>query len=295
MLKVLSGYGVHSGMPSQVYFKYNPLGNFCSITFNTLSVKSLDYTLGNYLYQSNYATSLKFNNSILHTPEHLMASLIGFAKQPLEIVLEGVEVPILEGSADSFYKSIQCFIKDPPQFLEYFSNLTKEYVTEYGILKVKPHSCFEVHSTFQKGEVKQTYQWNTSDDDSILWFEEDLITAKTFINWNNWKQQTANGLLKGVNSNSGNLIAWTYQEFQEAEKAGMIGSFPYLFLENNVVKTIKSNECAKHKILDLIGDLALVSLMLPKLKIEAFNTGHYHNHLLIRDLIKERRQYEQCK
>ncbi len=115
-----------------------------------------------------------------------------------------------------------------------------------------------------------------------------ILPARTFILYKEWlAAQAVADLLAGADGDSGLLLAESREEFEVAcrnrpEFEGR--SFPLLHPKAFRME----QEPVRHKILDLMGDLALLGLALPRLRLDIRNGGHALNHLLLEQLLHER-------
>ena len=221
-------------------------------------------------------------SAIFQTPEHLLAALLFFSGTGLDVRCDCAEVPGLDGSALPFRDALAAL--DPesaarPAWREYPSSLAWEYHWSYGWIRVRPAARFRVRFELDRGPLAQAF---AAGDPATVWNE--ILPARTFAFHREWIQAGAEGLMAGARADSGLLLAET-----ETEHVGLLrghpdwtgGAFPLL----NQPVWRRENEPVKHKILDLIGDLALLGLALPALDIEIRNGGHRVNHLLIDQIL----------
>jgi UDP-3-O-acyl-N-acetylglucosamine deacetylase len=221
-------------------------------------------------------------SAVFQTPEHLLAAVLFFSGTGLEVRCDSAEVPGLDGSALPFRDALAGLapeIAARPAWREYPSDLTWEYHWGYGWIRVRPAARFRVRFELDRGPLTQAF---AAGDPATVWNE--ILPARTFAFHREWIRAGAEGLMTGARADSGLLLAET-----EAEHGGLLrdhpdwsgGPFPLL----NQSAWRMENEPVKHKILDLIGDLALLGLALPALDIEIRNGGHRVNHLLIDQIL----------
>jgi UDP-3-O-acyl-N-acetylglucosamine deacetylase len=211
----------------------------------------------------------------LRTPEHMLAAALFFADAPLDVRCDAAEPPGLDGSALPFYAFLAAEAA-PARVPEYDSNLEWVHEGPEGFLRARPHSRFSVEYFWDAGDVHQRCELASAADAPA-----EILPARTFITWRDW-QSLAGGrdLLAGAGADSGLLIAATAEEFAEArrnlpESRGK--AFPLLHPESFRM----DDELARHKVLDLMGDLALNGLALPRLRLTVRNGGHALNHMLL--------------
>jgi UDP-3-O-acyl-N-acetylglucosamine deacetylase len=153
-----------------------------------------------------------------------------------------------------------------------------------GLLHAEPSESFSVEYELDRPPLRQQFRL----DHPAIAINE-ILPARTFIFTHEWDQAKARGLLQGCGPDSGMLYASTEKEFETAKgrNPDLRGKrFPLLHPETERVE----QEAVKHKILDLLGDLALLGLALPRLRLRIRNGGHALNHLLLEQLQNERTQ-----
>ncbi len=228
--------------------------------------------------------------ALLKTPEHLLASLLFFSGLPLDIACDAAELPGLDGSALPYREALSRLAPERgvrPSWIEYPSNLAWEYPWSYGWMRVRPAARFRVRFELDRPPLRQVF---VLEDAATAWSE--ILPARTFAFHREWLQASSQGLMAGAGADSGLLLAETGEEHASllrAHPAWRGGPFPLL----NQPAWRMENEPVKHKILDLLGDLALIGSggpkgmgypagpALPALDIEIRNGGHWTNHLLI--------------
>jgi UDP-3-O-acyl-N-acetylglucosamine deacetylase len=214
----------------------------------------------------------------IRTPEHFLAALLFFSDLPLEAICDAAELPCLDGSALPFRDALAQLAPQRasrPAWREYPSDLAWSHQWAHGNLRVRPSDRFRVRYELDRPPIRQAY---TLEDPEAAWRE--VLPARTFAFHSEFQTAAAGGMMAGATIGSGLLLAES-----ESEHAGLLarhrewpgGPFPLL----NASAWRMEDELAKHKILDLLGDLALADLALPALDIEIRNGGHQINHLLV--------------
>jgi len=222
----------------------------------------------------------------MRTPEHLLAAALFFAGAPLDIVCDAVEPPGLDGSARPFFELFSAAASPaPPRAQAYASNLDWEHDGPEGSLRARPHTHFSVRYLWEQSDIQYLFDFN-----SAIGAPEQVLPARTFIEYRDWiKIPGGADLLAGAGDGSGMLLATTAEDYAEARKNlpdSRGKAFPLLHPEAFRFP----DEPARHKVLDLLGDLALNGLALPKLRLEIRNGGHALNHLLLDRLQSEIRR-----
>ncbi len=315
----LTGIALHSGLPSTITAMLRPEdGRGLRFTWPGFDAPLEAGDLIALRRNARRATVLENGaGSLIRTPEHLLAAALFFADAPLDILCDAVEPPGLDGSALPFYELFKQVIlaserdqvpvgvrgaegmrpsgritdaasitteddnlarRSQPDVRaqEYESKLEWEYEGPEGSLRATPHTHFCVDSVWEYGEVQQHFALTHAADAPVH-----IFPARTFIAYRDWKVLSGGqDLLAGAGLNSGILVATSRAEFIEAQKnlpASGGNTFPLLHPESFRME----DELARHKVLDLLGDLALNGLALPKLRLTIRNGGHALNHLLL--------------
>ncbi len=281
----LEGKGLHSGRPAAVSFSvFNAAGADTSLIGPNLFLPGhergcqLRDTASGEL-QAVRTTQWNFGAARWCTPEHLLAALLFFKDAPLRIHLESEETPLLDGSAQPFRNALAELFPasvQVPAWEEYPCDLRWSDSWEGGWLRAEPASRFRVQSTVARGEIEETY---TLENPRQAFVE--VLPARTFIFWNDWMEAREKGWLQGGEAGSGLLLAESRAQFKSVRsQAGADFSqagFPHLSGDFSRGPA----ECARHKVLDLLGDLAVFGLRLPALSIEMRNGGHAAHHRLL--------------
>ncbi|MDQ3000581.1 MAG: UDP-3-O-acyl-N-acetylglucosamine deacetylase [Fibrobacterota bacterium] len=231
------------------------------------------------------STRLGSPGSEIRTPEHLLAALLFFRESPLDIDCDAPEPPGLDGSALAYREALARL--NPagaaaPAWRHYSSGLDWEYHWSYGSLRVRPASGFRVRYELDRAPLRQVF---VLEDPETAWRE--ILPARTFAFHGEWREAVARGLMTGAGPDSGMLLAESesgHRELLRAHPEWKGGPFPLL----NQPEWRMENELAKHKILDLLGDLALADLALPAVEIDIRNGGHRINHMLVDKLLTVR-------
>jgi UDP-3-O-acyl-N-acetylglucosamine deacetylase len=301
----VQGVGVHTGSVGHVRFRKHTEGFHFELEGFSSSTNHSENNFVPFLEKAQYGTVLKDPSTGKHvaTPEHLLAVLAGYSFLNISVECQGDELPIGNGSGQLFLSGLEQAWGEAlpaPRFDMYTSHLNKKYEWENGFLQVEPASTFTVQYQWNKGAIQEEASWNSLEN---AHFTHEIIPARTFITWKHFLKAKAQGLLQGVSTGKnkagqsikkplsvgGVLLAEEPEEYKEACQQLGLGNgsgYPYIYREGGGTK----NECARHKILDLIGDLALLGLKLPKLSCKVVNGGHYQHHQLLRDLFYEQQQ-----
>ena len=255
------GIGLHSGEKTRVTISpYEKEGYYVSFKDKPGEIFKLTQDL---IGSTMLCTAVKLGGRNLYTIEHLLSSMAGCGLSYIHIEVDGKEIPLLDGSAIQWVKDFEeVGIKKAPRPDNFFQEINKSIILnkEGSVIAATPSKKTTIISTINfayKAIGNQTFVIDLNPKN----FVEMIAPARTF----GFKDQ-----------------------FQELNELGLIkgGS-----LENALVcdgdKWVNpplrfDNEPIRHKILDLIGDLALVGL--PKAQILVYKGSHSLNALLASSL-----------
>lgn len=230
---------------------------------------------------SNTARSTTISNgeASVSTIEHIMSALTGMGVDNALIDIDNVEVPILDGSAKPYIEAIW---KDgfeqqeaPRRYIEIKETIEIRNDEKGSVVRIEPAEEFsyEIKIDFNSRVLGvQTASW-----DGSISYPEEIGTCRTFVFFHELEFLLNNGLVKGGDVD--NAIVIVEHPVTEAQVTRISGLFnvPALkvredgYLSNLVLRF--PNECARHKLLDLIGDLRLAGGFL-KARITAEKSGH---------------------
>ncbi len=270
----IQGIGVHFGQPAKLIL--HPSSVDSGIVFFNPKFPGEKIELGKIIpEQAVYASVLKSNKLVISTIEHLMSAISVFQIDNLLIEIHGIEVPILDGSAISFLDLIE-----KVGIVE--QNREKKFLTPCKQL------LFEDKKTGKFLELTPAkIDFKTKEYDRNLYFD---YTA-------DFKHP-----LVGKSSLNGKLtFSYFKDEIAPARTFGFLEQLPFLrskglamgtSLGNTVVigeeeflnQPRFENELVRHKLLDLIGDIALLGKNLAG-TINAKKTGHNFNRLITKDYV----------
>ena len=243
-----SGIGLHSGQMCTAILKPSAGGGW---RLNGASMNETSIASG------ELATSLRIDDSQISTVEHLFAALFAHEIDDVDIEIEGPEVPILDGSAQEWYASIIPILQ-AGDALTCQPTETIEISVEDAYLRLKPADRFSAKVTVQfEGYTTECFEGGLSDFPLAM-------AARTFGYTDQLNTLQARGLALGASVN--NVLGLARNGCSQLEQPA---------------KT--PNELAKHKWVDLLGDLALIGRRL-RCHIEAVKSGHRMHHELVRTL-----------
>ena len=298
----IEGIGLHSGR--DVHLTLHPAEPNSGIRFRRTDLDDqpiipADVDL---VVSVDRGTTLEKNDVQVATVEHLMAALSGLQIDNVLIDIDGIELPILDGSAQPFIDAIRSAgVEEQSAEREYFEirDTIKFTDDEKDVeMLAMPSDSFKV--TVLIDYQSQVLGQQHASMDHISQFPERFGSARTFCFLHELEFLVDSGLIKGGDLN--NAIVVVDKPVDDAELSKLRGIFdkPDVRVEKegilNNITLRYPNEPARHKLLDVVGDLALVGMPI-KANILATKPGHKTNVAFARSikaLIKKARHTPQA-
>ena len=232
------------------------------------------------------STKLSKNGADVHTTEHILAALYAQGVDNAMISLDGPEVPIMDGSALQFLKEIKKVGTEeqssPRKFYKFRKNISFEEKEKDIEMMVVPSKDEEFKITVMVDYKSSILGTQHARLESLDQFENEIAPCRTFVFMKEVVALAANGLIKGGDVDNAVVLAERpYTEKELSEIGENIGREEINIIPNKtgVVSTTElrfQNEPARHKLLDILGDIALTGRYLQG-HILAARPGHYSN------------------
>lgn len=267
----VTGTGLHTGVPVNMTLRPAPENTGYVFVRTDLDDFEIPASV-EYISHCSYATTLLRNGVMLSTCEHLLSALRGSGVDNCFIELDNIEIPILDGSSENFVDFIEkaSIVEQnaPRRFLKVLSRV--DYNQGDRVMSIEPADKFEVDCVIDFPHPfinRQTYRF-VLDNGS---FAKEIASARTFGFTHEIEElRKANLALGGSLDNAIVLTA-----------DGMLNETPLRF----------QDEFVRHKILDLIGDLALLGM--PVLgRVTAEKSGHAVHASLMAKLLNTKGAWE---
>jgi UDP-3-O-[3-hydroxymyristoyl] N-acetylglucosamine deacetylase len=268
-----SGVGLHSGAPVSMRLLPAPAGS--GIVFRRTDLDNFEIpAIGRNVAKVSYATSLMRHGVLISTTEHLLSALIGKAVDNVIVELDNLELPILDGSAMPYVEAFrEVGIKTQRRRREYMRILKPVEVREGGkFIGVYPHRnggegySIEYAIDFP-APIGQQF---ASVDLATETYGSDIAPARTFGYKADEQKLRDMGLIRGASEENAIVLGTT----------GPVNG-PLRF----------PDEYVRHKVLDLIGDLALAGRRIEG-RVVAERAGHAMHTALVSRLLKDRSAWE---
>ncbi len=278
----ISGVGLHTGMDVHLVFHPAPENHGYVFKRVDLEDQPLIEASANYVTETQRGTTITKNGINIHTVEHVLAALVGLGIDNILIEINAPEPPILDGSSIQFIDAIlKVGLQEQNAERNYFeikSNI--HYVNEEEGVEIiaVPADTFQVSVLVDYGSKVLGSQNATMNH--ISEFHEDFASSRTFCFLHELEQLLDHGLIRGGELN--NAIVYVDKVVTDDELARLrdVFNMDEVYVKpNGILNNLElrhSNEAARHKLLDVVGDLALVGRPI-KGKIIATKPGHKAN------------------
>jgi len=278
----LNGVGLHTGEKATVTFKAAEVDHgyvFKRIDLDGQPTIKADADL---VVDTSRGTTIEQNGGRVHTTEHLLAAVYGLEIDNLLIEIDGPEVPILDGSSHFFIQALKdAGIVDQDGEKDYFvitENLTYEDLDRQTEMLAVPQDEFRLtvmvdyNSKILGTQHAQMYHLGE--------FENDISKCRTFVFLRELEFLAKNNLIKGGDLDNAIVLVDKVLPQEKLDELAELLNKPKVEVKGvgvlNNVELHFQNEPARHKLLDIVGDLALVGKPI-KGHILAARPGHKGN------------------
>jgi UDP-3-O-[3-hydroxymyristoyl] N-acetylglucosamine deacetylase len=266
-----AGVGLHSAVPVRI--RLLPGAANRGIVFQRTDLDSFEIPASwKHIARVSYATSLMRKGVLISTTEHLLAALYAMGVDNAVVEINSLELPILDGSSAPFIRLLKQVGLKRQRARRSYLRLRRPLEVEDGSKRIAvfPHDSFRITSSIDFPHPligRQTMELDLTPDA----FESEIAPARTFGFFDELPQMKDMGLIRGGSLE--NALVFTRDSVMNTEGP----RFP--------------DECCRHKILDLIGDLALIGYPLHA-HVVAERAGHAMHTALVLKLVRDRSLWE---
>ncbi|ACE05727.1 hypothetical protein Aasi_0289 [Candidatus Amoebophilus asiaticus 5a2] len=292
-----SGVGIHSDCTATVTCL--PAGPDHGIKFQRTDIEGqpIVEAIVDHVVDVTRSTTLRHNNAYVDTVEHLLAAIGGLEIDNMLIQLDGPEVPILDGSSMPFVKAFQEVELTnqgvPRRFFQINESVVYANESQGIELSAFPLDDYKI-SVMIDYEVDKLHNQHAFLG-KISDFAKEIAPSRTFAFLSEIQSLYEHGLIRGGNLDNALVIIDKEMSASELENLAKIFNKKEIKLaEGGVLNNVKMyfpNEPARHKLMDLVGDLLLVGRPI-KGHIVAHKPGHASNVAFARKLRKMMLQQE---
>jgi UDP-3-O-[3-hydroxymyristoyl] N-acetylglucosamine deacetylase/3-hydroxyacyl-[acyl-carrier-protein] dehydratase len=287
----LTGVGLHTGKEVTMTFKPAPVNNGFTFVRKDLEGQPVIEADANYVVNTQRGTNLEKLGVKIQTPEHVLAALIGCDLDNVIIELDASELPIMDGSSKYFVEAIEKAeiqeqeAKRKIYVVKEIISFTDEETGSEIIVMPQEHYCVTTMVDFGT-KVLGTQNATMK---SLAEFKTEIANSRTFSFLHELESLLENGLIKGGDLN--NAIVYVDKEISEKTMNSLKVAFgkdeisvkPNGILDNLTLHY--PNEAARHKLLDVVGDLSLIGTRIQG-KVIANKPGHFVNTQFAKKMAK---------
>lgn len=288
----LKGKGLHTGLPITITFNPAPENHGYKIKRADLEGEPVIDALAENVGATQRGTVLMKGDVHVSTVEHAMSALYALGVDNCLIEVNAPEFPILDGSSIEYVKEInRVGLVEQNDDRDYFVVRRKIEVKDEesgSKLILLPDENFCVNS-FIEFESKYIPNQSATLDD-LTQFEKEIASCRTFVFVREIQQLLAAGLIKGGDLDNAIVIYERQISQEDLDKLGDLLGVPHKdaselgYLNHKPLQY--ANEPARHKLLDIIGDMALIGKPI-KGRVIATRPGHKINNQLARAIRKQ--------
>src|SRR5580658_1841317 len=265
-----SGVGLHTGVPVKLRMTPAPAGT--GIVFRRADLDFFPIAASwKHVARVSYATSLMRQGVLIQTTEHLLSTLYSFAIDNAYIEIDNLEVPILDGSGKPFVDLLRSAGVRPLRKQRKYLRIRRPVSVEDGLKRISiiPDDVFRLtcEIDFPKPIGKQSIEMEVTPER----YARELSPARTFGFEHELAQLREMGLIRGASLES--AVCFTREGVMNPEGLRF------------------TDECCRHKALDLIGDLALIGRPLLG-NVIAERAGHAMHTALVARIMSDPSIYE---
>lgn len=287
----LTGVGLHTGQNVIMTFKPAPVNNGFTFIRVDIEGQPMIEADANYVVNTQRGTNLEKGGVNIQTSEHVLAAFVGCDVDNVIIELNASEPPIMDGSSKYFVEAIekvgieeQCAERNVYVVKEVISYKDEVTGSEITIIPSNEYSVTTMVDFGTKILGTQNATMN-----SISEFKTEIADCRTFSFLHELESLLEHGLIKGGDLN--NAIVYVDKEISPETMENLKKAFnkdKISVKENGILDNLTlhfPNEAARHKLLDVIGDLALVGTRIQG-KVIANKPGHSVNTNFAKKLSK---------
>ena len=293
----LKGKGLHTGLDIEITFNPAPENHGYKIKRTDLEGQPVIDALAEHVVATQRGTVLKKNDVQVSTIEHAMAALYALEIDNCLIEVNAPEFPILDGSARYFVEGIQkvgSVEQNAPRDYYIVKHKIEVKDEESGAsLIILPDEKFSVNVLISFDSPVLNNQFASMND--LSEFPSELAASRTFVFVREIEMLLNNNLIKGGDLDNAIVIYDQKLPQESLDKLADMMNVPHLNLTElgyiNHEPLVFDNEPARHKLLDVIGDVALIGKPI-RGRIIATRPGHKINNQFARMIRKDIKQNE---
>lgn len=294
----LEGIGLHTGQKTSITFL--PAEENKGYWFRRVDLDGAPEVraIVDNVVDTSRGTTIESNGARVYTTEHVLAAIYSMGIDNIVMEIDGPEVPILDGSSFYFFQALeQAGLVEQNAEKDYYvlkDNLTYEDPEKQTEMLAVPQDEFRL--TVMVDYNSRVLGTQHASMYHLGEFKEEIAKCRTFVFLRELEFLAKNNLIKGGDLDNAIVLVDKIQPQEKLDELADLLGKPHIEIkETGVLNTTKlhfQNEPARHKLLDIVGDIALVGQPV-KAHILAARPGHKGNTefaKLIKDRIKKERR-----
>lgn len=278
----VSGVGLHTGANVTLTFAPAPVNHWYKFQRTDLEGQPIIEADCELVVDTSRGTTLEKNGARISTIEHALAALVGLEIDNVLLQVDGPEMPIMDGSSMPFVQLLkEAGIVEQEAEREYFyvpSNVHYNDVQNHIEMVAMPLDDYRATVMVDYNSPVLGSQHATITN--LNEFETQIAPCRTFCFLHELEIMLSNNLIKGGDLNNAIVIVDRVVEDHEMDRLAQVFNQPKVEVRKegilNNVELRFQNEPARHKLLDLLGDLALIGMPI-KAQLMAARPGHASN------------------
>jgi UDP-3-O-[3-hydroxymyristoyl] N-acetylglucosamine deacetylase/3-hydroxyacyl-[acyl-carrier-protein] dehydratase len=293
----LEGVGLHTGMNATMTFIPADINHGIKFQRVDLPGQPVVDADVDYVVDLSRGTTIEHNGARVNTVEHTLAALVGTEVDNVLIQLNGPEPPIMDGSSRPFVEALESVGFEEQNALRNFFEVTEaiNFKDEARNVEIAALPLDDYRLTVMVDYNSPILGSQHASLTDIRDFGREIASCRTFCFLHELEMLYKQGLIKGGDLNNAIVVVDRVVEENELQYLARLFNKEYVEVKNegilNNVELRYKNEPARHKLLDLVGDLALAGRPI-KGQILAARPGHAANVAFAKKLKKEMKEQE---
>ena len=293
----LEGVGLHTGMNATMTFVPADINHGIKFQRVDLPGQPIVDADVDYVVDLSRGTTIEHNGARVNTVEHTMAALVGTEVDNVLIQLNGPEPPIMDGSSMPFVEALELVGFEEQNALRNFYEVTEaiNFKDEARNVEIAALPLDDYRLTVMVDYNSPILGSQHASLTDIRDFGREIASCRTFCFLHELEMLYKQGLIQGGDLNNAIVVVDRVVEDNELQYLARLFNKDYVEVKNegilNNVELRYKNEPARHKLLDLVGDLALAGRPI-KGQILAARPGHAANVAFAKKLKKEMKEQE---
>lgn len=294
----VSGTGLHTGV--EVTLKFNPLEAGSGIRFKRTDLLNSAEIPADcfHVIDTNRGTTIQEGDAFVSTIEHVMAALQGMGIHNVLIEIDNFETPIMDGSAKYFTEALQKagIVEQDMEIKPFILDKVLTYYDKENKVELMAIPANEFKVSVMIDFETEVLSTQNAVMESIVDFNSEISMCRTFVFLHELELLLQNNLIKGGDLNNAIVFVNRVVSQEELDRLAKLFNKPSVkVLSKGILNNLDlyhENEPARHKLLDVVGDLSLTGVPI-QAHIIARRPGHKANvefAKIIKNYIVEKEQ-----